>query len=166
MLTRIGGISSIRLLSWNKQRYVGSRLPIARDRIFVNRPVPAAVESAERPSLRLQRSPSAPSAPRLLPVDRTRFGTGLARRPLYMQLQYITRKNANSVGVPADHLSHRGSRFSGRDQARRFFIEVLPRAGATNDADDGPTCSAVAARLRDPNHNRAVSPALSAQKSI
>src|SRR6516162_11241724 len=50
-MIEFGGITNVLLLERNKPRDIGSRFPIARDRVFVDRPVPVAVRSTQRPGI-------------------------------------------------------------------------------------------------------------------
>src|SRR6516225_9448956 len=97
-LVRIGGVMSTRTLNGHKPRDVRPRFPIARDRIFVDRPVPIAVRSTERPGLgehrfrpRLQHQGfPLPIEPDLEPYRRV---------GRYMEPQYLARENARAVRV-------------------------------------------------------------------
>src|SRR6516162_4924658 len=93
------------LVNGDKQCDVRSRLPIARDWIFVSRPIPIAIRSTRGPRMSAHRF-----RPRLqhqgfpLPIkpdleSKRRLGR-------YVQPQYLTRKYAGAVGVTPDDLRH------------------------------------------------------------
>jgi hypothetical protein len=106
-MTGIGSSTNVLLLDRNKARDIGARFPIARDRVFVDRPVPIAVRSTQRQGIgdhrfrpRLQHQ----SLP--LPVEPDLEVKRRVAR--YMQSHCLPLQNARRVGVAADHLIHLG----------------------------------------------------------